>query len=231
MNNLVELELVVGEEPEPGVEVPLSDLPDLSPSEIKLLLRMRPKKRRDCVNGPRPCPWYSCRHHLGIDVSPSTGRITMHIDPDELDESCHTCALDIADQGGMILEDLGAILGISRERTRQIEERGLARVAARLPVDRQPRRSVQRQVRTTFSETVPEGYIPLDEAAARMGRSPENVRYHCYSGRIAHALVSVDDRRLTAVRWADVEQCYAVVRRGGNRRKPALPYRSNPCDK
>src|SRR6476659_8340628 len=30
----------------------------------------RPESREECVDGPRPCPFVSCKHHLSIDVSP-----------------------------------------------------------------------------------------------------------------------------------------------------------------
>lgn len=29
----------------------------------------RPTKRSECVDGPRPCPWVSCRHHLLLEIS------------------------------------------------------------------------------------------------------------------------------------------------------------------
>ncbi|MCC7111452.1 MAG: hypothetical protein IT382_19310, partial [Deltaproteobacteria bacterium] len=41
-----------------------------------------------------------------------------HLQPWELAESC---ALDIAERGGMSLEELGALLNVTRERARQIE--------------------------------------------------------------------------------------------------------------
>ena len=29
----------------------------------------RPRTRADCLDGPRPCPWASCRHHLLFEVA------------------------------------------------------------------------------------------------------------------------------------------------------------------
>src|SRR5688572_18051569 len=38
----------------------------------------RPRTREECRDGPRPCPFVACRHHLYIDVSPSTGTIKLN---------------------------------------------------------------------------------------------------------------------------------------------------------
>ena len=35
----------------------------------------KPRSREECLEGPRPCPFVSCKHHLFIDVSPRTGAI------------------------------------------------------------------------------------------------------------------------------------------------------------
>jgi hypothetical protein len=90
----------------------------------------KPKSRAECAEGPRPCPYVSCKHHLFIDVSPRTGAIKLNF-PDlevwELDESC---ALDVADRGGTTLEDVGAIMNLTRERIRQVEVKALAKLEA-----------------------------------------------------------------------------------------------------
>ena len=81
----------------------------------------RPRTRGDCVNGIRPCPWVSCAHHLYLDVSDRTDAIKMNfpdLEPDELEE---TCSLDVADRGGVTLEQVGALVNITRDRIRQIE--------------------------------------------------------------------------------------------------------------
>jgi len=36
----------------------------------------KPRTRAECVDGPRPCPYVSCQHHLYLDVSARTGAIT-----------------------------------------------------------------------------------------------------------------------------------------------------------
>ena len=65
----------------------------------------RPKTRGDCQHGAhaeRPCPFVSCKHHIYLDV---------------------------ADRGGLTLEEVGEIMNLTRERVRQLETRGIARLA------------------------------------------------------------------------------------------------------
>jgi DNA-directed RNA polymerase sigma subunit (sigma70/sigma32) len=40
-----------------------------------------------------------------------------------------TCVLDIADNGGLTLEEIGELVGVTRERIRQIEELALKKAA------------------------------------------------------------------------------------------------------
>lgn len=43
----------------------------------------------------------------------------------------HSCALDLAEErGGMTLEEISGVLGVTRERVRQIETRGLLHLQA-----------------------------------------------------------------------------------------------------
>lgn len=88
----------------------------------------KPKTRAECVDGPRPCPYVSCQHHLYLDVSPRTGAIKLNFPDLEPDELNNSCALDIADQGGATLEDAGAILNLTRERIRQVEVKALTKL-------------------------------------------------------------------------------------------------------
>lgn len=90
----------------------------------------RPKTRAECIDGPRPCPFVSCKHHLYLDVSPRTGSIKLNFPDLEVWEMASTCALDVADGGGATLEDVGAILNVTRERVRQLEVKALARLTS-----------------------------------------------------------------------------------------------------
>lgn len=85
----------------------------------------RPVTRGDCVDGPRPCPWVGCRHHLFLDVNPATGHIKAAFPGLEFDEIPETCSLDVADRGGASLHDIGRLMRLTRERVRQIEESAL----------------------------------------------------------------------------------------------------------
>lgn len=90
----------------------------------------KPRTREACVDGPRPCPYVSCKHHLYIDVSPRTGAIKLNFPDLEVWEMGESCALDVADRGGTTLEDVGAIMNLTRERIRQVEVKALAKLEA-----------------------------------------------------------------------------------------------------
>src|SRR5258707_837561 len=88
----------------------------------------RPKVRGDCAEGERPCPYVSCKFNLYVDVNPRTGSVKMNFPDKELWEIADTCALDVADRGGITLEEVGAIMNLTRERVRQLETRGLVKL-------------------------------------------------------------------------------------------------------
>ena len=90
----------------------------------------KPRTRAECVEGPRPCPYVSCRHHLYLDVQPRTGAITLNFPDLEVEEMGESCSLDVADRDGTTLEEAGAIMNLTRERIRQIELDALARLLA-----------------------------------------------------------------------------------------------------
>jgi hypothetical protein len=90
----------------------------------------KPRVRSECADGPRPCPFVSCKYHLYIDVSARTGAIKLNFPDLEVWELGESCALDVADRGGTTLEDVGAIMNLTRERIRQVEVKALAKLEA-----------------------------------------------------------------------------------------------------
>ena len=88
----------------------------------------RPKMREHCSQMQRPCPFVSGSHHLYLDVNPETGAIKLNFPHLEVWEMAETCSLDVADRGGITLEEVGAILNLTRERIRQVEVRGLCKI-------------------------------------------------------------------------------------------------------
>jgi hypothetical protein len=90
----------------------------------------KPKSREHCQNGARPCPFVSCKHHLFLDVSSRTGAIKLNFPDLEVWDMQETCALDVADRGGTTLEEVGAIMNLTRERIRQVEVKALAKLDA-----------------------------------------------------------------------------------------------------
>jgi len=104
---------------------------EVDPEEQELLKSVdanRPRTRADCLNGPRPCLFVSCKHNLYLDVNPETGSIKLNFPDKEIWELEHTCALDVAEKGGITLEEVGEIMNLTRERIRQVETRGLAKL-------------------------------------------------------------------------------------------------------
>ena len=91
----------------------------------------RPRTRAECVDGVRPCPWVSCRHHMYLDVRPDGG-IRLNFPDLAFDEIPKTCALDLADLGGLTLEEVGTSMNITRERVRQVEAAAMGRLS-RIP--------------------------------------------------------------------------------------------------
>ena len=88
----------------------------------------RPTSREQCKGEIRPCPWVACKHHLYLDINPETGSIKINFPDLEPWELKHTCALDVAERGGITLEEVGEIMNLTRERIRQVEVRGLLKL-------------------------------------------------------------------------------------------------------
>jgi len=80
----------------------------------------RPKTRLECIDGPRPCPWVSCRFHLYLDVNEKTGTIRFNFPDKEVWELKETCALDLAGEKENTYDEIGQALNLTRERVRQV---------------------------------------------------------------------------------------------------------------
>lgn len=96
----------------------------------------RPKKREECEGGARPCPWVSCHYHLATDTT-ANGSIKLNfpnLKPgDELpeidfDSMLETCALDVADEEGRTLEEVGVYINLTRTRIQQCEKTALIKM-------------------------------------------------------------------------------------------------------
>ena len=111
-------------------------------SVLKEIEGNRPKVRADCVNSPRPCMFVSCKHNLYLDVNPETGSIKLNFPDKEIWELPYTCALDVAEKGGITLEEVGEIMNLTRERIRQVETRGLLKL--REATEAEPKRENRR---------------------------------------------------------------------------------------
>lgn len=145
----------------------------------------RPLTRGDCVAGPRPCPWVSCKWHLALDArryvitinyalegTPDVASREVAAGAEEIDwdRMLDTCALDVADRDGATLEEVAQRLNITRERVRQIEavaSRRARRAAEELASDEpspRPRRHLT---------VVPDG--PRELRSPRPSALPTNV--------------------------------------------------------
>jgi hypothetical protein len=133
----------------------------------------RPKTRGDCARVPRPCPFVACKYSLYLDTS-ETGSIIFnfpHLAPWEM-QADQSCALDLADRGGMTLEEIATVTNLSRERIRQVESKTLLRrarpVAIALGLDAVDAglAGSRRQVGPSadLAETGVEGELPSDVA-------------------------------------------------------------------
>lgn len=95
----------------------------------------RPQTRGECRDQPGACPFVSCRYNLAVDVT-STGSLWVQgqgtfaerqrAGDEELEAFADavvryieaggpTCALDIAEQGGVSVQRIGPLFGVTRQ--------------------------------------------------------------------------------------------------------------------
>jgi len=67
----------------------------------------RPQSRRECIAGPRPCPWLGCRYNLHLLVT-ETGGIKL-----AKTSEGPSCALDVADAGEHEAAFIGELLNLN----------------------------------------------------------------------------------------------------------------------
>lgn len=121
-----------GGEEERSARLSRSDRHALFSAGVDLHAGWRPRTRGDCESIPRPCPFVGCRHHLLLDVR-SGGMISAQAE--DLWTMEETCSLDVAEKAArnarkgapeaLTLERVGELLGVTKERVRQLEKRAL----------------------------------------------------------------------------------------------------------
>jgi hypothetical protein len=92
-----------------------------------LRLLPRPTRRSQCEHGVRPCPWVSCRYNLYLDVR-ADGILRLNFPDREPDEMTASCALDLAGDGPRTLDQVATLMGMSRERARQLEDQAMSQI-------------------------------------------------------------------------------------------------------
>jgi hypothetical protein len=98
----------------------------LSDADV-LRLHQRPRDRSECESGPRPCPWVGCRFNLYLDVR-ADGVMRVNFPDRDPDGMTASCSLDLASDGPRTLDQVATLMGMSRERARQIEEQAMSQL-------------------------------------------------------------------------------------------------------
>jgi hypothetical protein len=143
----------------------------------------RPKTRGECHDGPRPCPYVACKFNLYLDVS-ETGSLIFnfpHLTPNEM-RADQSCSLDLADRGGMTLEEIAVVTNLTRERIRQVELKTLIRRArpAALSLGLRPEDAADAGMKrgvgpgADLAETGVDGEVPSDVATILAGSGGGN---------------------------------------------------------
>lgn len=108
---------------QPGAKPPAATLPE----NIR-----RPTCRSECVQGPRPCPWVSCRYHLFLDVTEHGSlRMPHGKTADDLLAMQQTCSLDVADDGGLPVREISDLFKLSDFGARLILNKALGTLSRR----------------------------------------------------------------------------------------------------
>ena len=111
---------------------------NLAEDLLRVVDDSRPQTRGDCIDGPRPCLWVSCRFHLYLDISDKNGSMKLNFPDLEIWELPESCALDLAAEGGLTLERVGSALNVTRERARQVENCGMNKLRKSISEEGEP---------------------------------------------------------------------------------------------
>lgn len=136
----------------------------------------RPRTRGDCASVPRPCPWVSCRHSTYLHVT-DAGSITFAhpgVEPEDVDPE-KSCVLDITERGEQKLEEMAEVLGVSRERIRQIEFRAERKLKHASVVTRGVERALREHVgegREIHRGIVPDADDDEESSGVRLTTEP-----------------------------------------------------------
>lgn len=94
----------------------------------------RPRRRGECVEVTRPCPYVACRYNLFLDVvdhatpQQRSQRVLLHgQDPLKADPAA-SCALDVAERGPQSATDIATLLHVTTARVSQIIDRANRRL-------------------------------------------------------------------------------------------------------
>lgn len=91
----------------------------------------RPRTRADCERVPRPCPYVGCKHNLYLDVTRSGGIRLAFPGREPADmPAAGSCALDVAEEGGVSLRQIGRLMGYTRARIGQLLDDALEHLRA-----------------------------------------------------------------------------------------------------
>ena len=88
---------------------------------VKLpLLVSRPRSRADCLDGPRPCPWVSCRYHLHLDTVSKGRQEELLENPSYEWGFSESCALDVAERGPLTSREIAPLIGMSQSGCKEL---------------------------------------------------------------------------------------------------------------
>jgi DNA-directed RNA polymerase sigma subunit (sigma70/sigma32) len=70
-----------------------------------------------------------CQYNLLLDLNVNTGGFKITWPNKKAKEIAESCALDVANRGGVTLEEVGGMMNVTRERVRQIQEKAMEKLS------------------------------------------------------------------------------------------------------